>query len=754
MEENITQRTIICGDFNIDLHKSNNNSNLNLSDIFLDFMSRNNLTQHVKDNTRENSMIDLILSRPSELISQVKVDEPFSTSDHNKILFSIDAQCPKEIKNKILLRNLKTKTFDKLNLDIAANDWDVLLSIVFTSNDKYNIIIQNIFELFNKHFPLKPINKIITENYPQKIKDLIRRKLTLYRQIRNSQNNDTKMEYKIISKLLRKELNRINLVKEEKVISKGNNAIHKFFKSKLGNNRNIPYLIDSDGTIHSDNKAKCNLFATNFAKQFQKNNFILPEINQSDSCIGDTEFDIITISKILMKLPAINSTSPDGIPYLLLKRCHKTVAHVITEIFRIILDSGTIPDIWKTSYIIPIYKNGEKYITNNYRPISITCTLCRVFERILAMKIKHFLYANGILSSEQFGFLEGRSTTTQLLTMLDDFYTQLQDNKSIDVIYIDFSKAFDSVPIEILLRKLSNIGITGKIYQFIKEFLTGRSFRVKIENDFSDNFPISSGVPQGSVLGPLLFIIFINDLPKIFSGSINVKMYADDIKLYVAHNNDNTRDILVHDLKELEKWSLSNGLTISNEKCLAIYLGKNNTKKDYYINNNDVAKCNVARDLGRSKNLVFIYKTYIRPHLEYATQVWSGALNTQNSTRLERVQKYYTRQIFRRCGLVPKTYKDRLTVCNIDELSRRRGLADLYMAYNIMNSQTSLNPNKYFIFARSKRKPFMLQNKRYKNIGKNNFFIRIINPWNKLPKEFLGIKTIKTFKNHLKKKSP
>nr|CAD2172646.1 unnamed protein product [Meloidogyne enterolobii] len=115
-------------------------------------MSRNNLTQHVKDNTRENSMIDLILSRPSELISQVKVDEPFSTSDHNKILFSIDAQCPKEIKNKILLRNLKTKTFDKLNLDIAANDWDVLLSIVFTSNDKYNIIIQNILNSLTNIF--------------------------------------------------------------------------------------------------------------------------------------------------------------------------------------------------------------------------------------------------------------------------------------------------------------------------------------------------------------------------------------------------------------------------------------------------------------------------------------------------------------------------------------------------------------------------------------------------------------------------
>ncbi|KAL7079243.1 hypothetical protein ACQ4LE_001594 [Meloidogyne hapla] len=181
--------------------------------------------------------------------------------------------------------------------------------------------------------------------------------------------------------------------------------------------------------------------------------------------------------------------------------------------------------------------------------------------------------------------------------MLDDFYEELQNNRSADVIYIDFSKAFDTFRIDLLLRKLLNIGITGKIYQFISEFLNG-SYRVKIVNDMSDNFPISSGVPQGSVLGPLLFLIFINDLPKIFPEGVNVKMYADDIKLFVSHGNDSDRDKLEQSLKELEKWSVSNGLYISNDKCLSLYLGKYNTKRDYFINKKQIVKCNVARDFG------------------------------------------------------------------------------------------------------------------------------------------------------------
>uniref|UniRef100_A0A914NU80 Reverse transcriptase domain-containing protein n=1 Tax=Meloidogyne incognita TaxID=6306 RepID=A0A914NU80_MELIC len=142
--------------------------------------------------------------------------------------------------------------------------------------------------------------------------------------------------------------------------------------------------------------------------------------------------------------------------------------------------------------------------------------------------------------------------------MLNDFYNVIQENKSIDIVYIDFAKAFDSVPINRILYKLKSIGIAGKIYTFIKNFLENRTFRVKIENTLSDSYPTLSGVPQGSVLGPLLFLIYINDLPKYLHEGIHIKIYADDVKLYIEHNNDLRTEVLSEALSCIEQWSFIN----------------------------------------------------------------------------------------------------------------------------------------------------------------------------------------------------
>ena len=177
---------------------------------------------------------------------------------------------------------------------------------------------------------------------------------------------------------------------------------------------------------------------------------------------------MFAIYEILQNIPTKNSTSPDGVPYILLNKCSEVIAPILTEIFRLVLDSGQIPAIWTKSHIIPIHKKNEKSNPNNYRPISLTCTICRIFERVLAKNITDFLHKNNFFTSEQFGFLQKRSTTTQLLATLEDFYTGIQEKNDIDVIYIDFKKAFDSVPIEILLRKVQKAGISGKILKFLR----------------------------------------------------------------------------------------------------------------------------------------------------------------------------------------------------------------------------------------------------------------------------------------------
>nr|CAD2197659.1 unnamed protein product [Meloidogyne enterolobii] len=339
-----------------------------------------------------------------------------------------------------------------------------------------------------------------------------------------------------------------------------------------------------------------------------------------------------------------------------------------------------IPESWRMSIIIPIFKKGEKTDVNNYRPISLTCTLCRVFERFIANHILNFLHEKNFFCSEQFGFLKTRSTTTLLITMLEEFYNSLDRNNKIDVIYLDFKKAFDMVPINILLNKVMNAGIGGKVLKFIQNFLKKRTYKVKIGNEFSSSFKTSSGVPQGSVLGPILFSIFINDLPLGLPNEISYKLYADDVKLYISHNNDAKREILEESLKLILDWTSKNGLELSINKCSVLHIGKHNNKKEYKLLDNILESYQNIRDLGiiidkglsfddhinkiirnayfkiyqllrilktrDSDTLLRAYKAYIRPQLEYATEVWNptkkGLIN-----EIEKVQKHFTRRLFK-----------------------------------------------------------------------------------------------------------
>nr|CAD2171328.1 unnamed protein product [Meloidogyne enterolobii] len=167
-----------------------------------------------------------------------------------------------------------------------------------------------------------------------------------------------------------------------------------------------------------------------------------------------------------------------------------------------------------------------------------------------------------------------------------------------DIIYIDFAKAFDTVPINILLDKLEKAVKSGKVYTFLKNFISDWTLKIKIGDQLSHNYETFSGVPQGSVLGPLLFIIFINDLPNEIHENVGIKLYADDVKLYVAHKNGIEREQLNNALRELEKWTELNGLEISPSKCFALYLGKNNIKREYIIHGLKVQETECIRDLG------------------------------------------------------------------------------------------------------------------------------------------------------------
>ena len=238
------------------------------------------------------------------------------------------------------------------------------------------------------------------------------------------------------------------------------------------------------------------------------------------------------IDKLLVGLNPHKAAGPDKFKPIVLQTLHKELAPILQLIFQRPLDTGKLPDIWKEANVSPIFKKGEKSDPSNYRPISLTCVLCKVLEHIVASSVaKHFTELD-ILYDLQHGFREKRSCETQLIMLVDELAKNMQMGKQTDLILLDFSKAFDKVAHEKLILKLHQNGIRGDTLNWIKDFLDNRKQTVVINGINSDEVPVSSGVPQGSVLGPILFLAYINDLPEQVKS--RVRLFADDTAMYLA----------------------------------------------------------------------------------------------------------------------------------------------------------------------------------------------------------------------------
>ena len=446
----------------------------------------------------------------------------------------------------------------------------------------------------------------------------------------------------------------------------------------------------------------------------------------------------------------------------------------LTIIFRKSLDQGEIPDDWRTANVSPIFKKGSRSKVSNYRPVSLTSQVSKIYESILRDAIMEHLVKNQLLRDSQHGFLRGRSCLSNLLTFLDKVTDCVDKGIDVDVIFLDLAKAFDKVPHTRLMNKVRAHGIQGLIGNWIENWLKGRKQRVCIRGAGSAWIDVISGVPQGSVLGPILFLIFVNDLD---CGVINwLLKFADDTKLFGKVQSELDRACLQQDLQRLLDWSREWQMEFNVEKCKVMHIGGTNRNYGYHMDQKELEVVEEEKDLGvlitndlkasqqctaacnkanrvlgmmnrtivyKSKEVLLnLYKSLVRPHVEYCTPVWSPCYQKDKSL-IERVQHRFTRMI---PGFSKLPYCERLKRLGLWSLEERRNRADLIEVFKMVKGLSGIPMESMFEFSTTKHlrgHELKLTKHRSKLEVRRHFFTeRLVNRWNSLDHHTVNASTV------------
>ena len=438
----------------------------------------------------------------------------------------------------------------------------------------------------------------------------------------------------------------------------------KHVKSRCKSSR-IPETMKFGDQFRYKPLDQANMFNTYFFSQFSDRSSydIEVDLRNDHHKFNDLEFYALDVLLILKQTNSSKAAGPDGIDGILLKNCAASFANPLTIMFNTSYVSGIIPEEWKLASVVPVHKKGEKDNVENYRPISLTSLVMKVFERCIQREF--FAVCPPLLDPRQHGFVNYKSCTTQMIPFTNDLALALNNKSRSDIVYFDFAKAFDSVSHDLILHKLKNLyHIDGFMLRFISSYLKGRQQQVVVGGSVSSKLPVLSGVPQGSILGPLLFVIFINDIFTCISEGTNIALYADDAKIWRQINSYNDHFILQSDIDRLHKWSVENKMTFHPSKCKVLSVTMQRNVLDnlpfntfwYHLNNVDIDYAPSHTDLGVVLNTKLLFNDHCNQLVSRASSKLGLLIRTCHFTCNRRQKRTFylaiVRSMFEHCSVI------------------------------------------------------------------------------------------------------
>ena len=666
---------VICGDLNED---QLNPRKIKIRDICL----QNSLTQIITEPTyfheSSASLLDLIMVNDSNMIAYYEVGENIlgnSVRYHCPVsaIINIEKSHQKSMKRKIW--QYHRGNYDSFNGELNNTDWDGLIDDT-DLDSAVNNVTNKILTAAENSIPHKMI--WIRKSDPPWMNGLIRKTIRKRRRLHSkAKRTNSDYDWAKYRKIRNKCVNLVKSAKDRYIeiqtssLDSPSLSIHnwwKLLKNVLGtasNKSDYPPL-NVEGEIVENDIDKGIIFSTFCCRQ---------------SCIDDSEVDLpeeydniqipkldnihITeqdIKDILIQLNISKASGPDLLNPRLLKEAANTLKYPLYKLFNKSLQLAQFPNVWKLANVIPVFKNkGEKDCLSNYRPISLLSIIGKVMEKCIFKYIYNFLITYCLITIFQSGFRPGDSTVNQLLCIINDFAKAIDEGKEIRIIFCDISKAFDRVWHKGLLHKLKQIGIDGQLLCWFESYLSERHQQVVISGATSETKSTNAGVPQGSILGPILFLIYINDIVNDISSYI--KLFADDTSLYLIVDNDEYQaaEQLNNDIEKIHQWSKNWLVKFNPEKTEIMTISKKINKPHHppvYMNNVIIKEVDTHKHLGvtisedgswnvhintimnkvsqrlsmfrkvkfklKRLHLQTIYFSFIRPIMEYADIVWDN----------------------------------------------------------------------------------------------------------------------------------